>query len=314
MAKMTCLVLGGAGFIGSHLVDALVTRGHEVRIFDRPRIDTRNLSQVMHHVELISGDISNESDIADALEGMETLVHLVSTTLPATSNANPVFDIETNLAGTVRLLELARNAGVKKIVFASSGGTVYGAPLILPVPESHPTDPTCSYGITKLAIEKYLQLFYQLYGLDYSILRIANPYGERQNPVGGVGAVTAFLCKAIKGDPITIWGNGEVARDYLYITDLVNAFLDVIEKDHSSKIYNIGSGKAHSLNEIVTMIKNVTGLAASVEFTPARKFDVSINFLDISLARSELDWTPVITLEEGISKVWKSLIGYKGHV
>jgi len=134
---LNCLVLGGAGFIGSHIVEALLLRGHKVRVFDRPRIDTKNLSGSMAQIEFLSGDFTNESDIAKALEGIDTVVHLVSTTIPSTSNDNPVYDAETNIAGTVRLLALAKVAGVKKIVFASSGGTVYGEPLHLPIPETH---------------------------------------------------------------------------------------------------------------------------------------------------------------------------------
>lgn len=304
MNKLNCLILGGAGFIGSHIADALVTRGHKVRVFDRPRIDTKNLSNSLPHIELMSGDFSNESDIAKALDSIDIVVHLVSTTIPATSNENPVYDAETNIAGTVRLLELAKDAGVRKVVFASSGGTVYGEPSILPIPENHPTDPTCSYGITKLAIEKYLHLFHRLHGLDYSILRIANPYGERQNPHGGLGAVIVFLWKVLNGEPITIWGDGNVARDYFHISDLASAFVRVIEKTPPSKIYNIGGGRAYSLNEILAVIQAVTERDAIVNYTPARKLDVPVNYLDITRAKAELSWMPLVPLNVGIERTW----------
>jgi UDP-glucose 4-epimerase len=306
---MRCLVLGGVGFIGSHIVDSLLQRGHAVRVFDRPRIDTKNLSNSLSHLELHSGEFFNEDDVAKALVGIDTIVHLISTTTPASSNDNPVYDAETNIAGTVRLLALAKGAGVKKIVFASSGGTVYGDPLQLPIPETHPNNPICSYGITKLTIEKYLHLFHHLHGLDYSILRIANPYGERQNPSGGLGAVTVFLWKMLHGEPITIWGNGEVARDYFYISDLVAAFIKVIEETAPSRIYNIGGGRAYSLNEIIDAIQVVTGKTALVNYTPARKLDVPVNYLDITRARNELAWTPTITLEQGIAKTHAWLEG-----
>lgn len=306
---MNCLVLGGAGFIGSHIVDALLEQEHKVRIYDRPRIDTGNLAESMAHIEYVSGDFTKASDITTILEGIDTVVHLVSTTIPASSNDVPVYDVETNIAGTVRLLELAKDAGVKKIVFASSGGTVYGEPLHIPIPETHPNNPICSYGITKLAIEKYLHLFHHLYGLDYSILRIANPYGERQNPSGGLGAITVFLWKVLHGEPITIWGNGEVARDYFHISDLVRAFVRVIEDATPSRIYNIGSGRAYSLNEILAVIQAVTGKVPIVNYTPARKLDVPVNYLDITRANAELSWTPTITLEQGVAKVWSWLQG-----
>jgi len=306
---VNCLVLGGAGFIGSHIVDTLLVLGHKVRVFDRPRIDTGNLSEAMAHIEFISGDFTNTVDITNALEGIDIVIHLVSTTIPTSSNEAPVYDVETNIAGTVRLLELAKDMGVRKIIFASSGGTVYGEPLSLPIPETHPNNPTCSYGITKLAIEKYLYLFHHLHGLDYSILRISNPYGERQNPNGGLGAVTVFIWKVMHGEPITIWGNGEVARDYFYISDLTDGFVKLVENQSPSKIYNIGSGTASSLNEILYVIQAVTGKKAMVNYTPARALDVPVNYLDISRAKRELVWAPSITLEQGIEKTYSWLQG-----
>lgn len=308
MKSLNCLVLGGTGFIGSYVADALVTRGHKVRVFDRPRINSTSLSDVIPHIEYISGDFSNESEIANVLDGVEIVVHLISTTIPAASNLNPVYDVETNIAGTIRFLTLAKNAGVKKVVFASSGGTVYGEPFILPIPESHPTNPICSYGITKLAIEKYLHLFHYLHGLDYSILRIANPYGERQNPNGGLGVVTVFLWKVLNGQPITIWGNGEVARDFFYISDLVAAFVRVIEHSTPSKIYNIGSGRAYSLNQILAAIRSVTEMSVTVNYTSARKLDVSVNYLDITRAKAELSWIPQVPLHVGIERTWNFLM------
>lgn len=308
---LNCLILGGAGFIGSHVVDALLQRGHKVRVFDRPNVDASNLAGSLPHVEFHSGEFFNEDDVAKALVGIDTVVHLISTTTPASSNDNPVYDAETNIAGTVRLLSLAKEAGVKKIVFASSGGTVYGEPMQLPISETHPNNPICSYGITKLTIEKYLHLFHHLHGLDYSILRIANPYGERQNPGGGLGAVTVFLWKVLHGEPITIWGNGDVARDYFYISDLVAAFVRVINDTPPSKIYNIGGGRAYSLNEIVATIQAVTGKAARVKYTPARRLDVPVNYLDITRARNELAWAPTVTLGQGLAKTLSALEGLR---
>lgn len=307
---MNCLVLGGAGFIGSHVVDALLERGHKVRVFDRPNIDITNLSASMPHIEFLSGDFSNESNLAEALGGIDTVIHLISTTTPKTSNENSIYDVETNIAGSIKLLTFANDMGVRKIVFASSGGTVYGEPSILPIPETHSTNPICSYGITKLAVEKYLHLFHHLYGLDYVVLRIANPFGERQNPHGGLGAVTTFLWKVLKGEPITIWGDGTVARDYFYVGDLVAAFVQVIENTAQSRVYNIGSGKAHTLNSVIATIQTITGIAATVNHTPARTLDVPINYLDISLAEKELSWVPMVTLERGIDRTLGWLENY----
>src|SRR6516164_2664646 len=157
---MRCLVLGGLGFIGSHLVDALLAEGHFVRCFDRANVIALEKSHLFYgDIEIFEGDFVSETDIVHALSGCDICFHLVSTTLPKSSNADPAFDVETNVVGTVRLLSQAVKAGVKKVIFVSSGGTVYGIPKHIPIAETHPTDPICSYGITKLAIEKYLALF-----------------------------------------------------------------------------------------------------------------------------------------------------------
>ena len=161
-----CLVLGGKGFIGSHLVDGLLAHGYRVRCFDRAHIPPLSATTPPAGFELVEGDFTSESDVAAALEDCDVCFHLVSTTLPRSSNLDPVFDLETNLLPSVRLLRQAVQAGVRRVVFASSGGTVYGRPNAVPIPETHPTDPLCSYGIAKLAVEKYMGLFADLHGLE----------------------------------------------------------------------------------------------------------------------------------------------------
>ena len=304
---MKCLILGGAGFIGSHLAEGLVKRHHQVRVFDRTNADTANLVKVLPNIEFVRGDFLNENDISFALSNIDVVIHLIGTTLPKTSNENPTYDVGTNVVGSLNLLNLARQHSVKKVVFASSGGTVYGSPSTFPIPETHPTHPVCSYGITKLTIEKYLHLFNHLYDLDYVVLRIANPFGERQNPRGNQGVVSVFLWKLLQGDTITIWGDGTVARDYIYINDLVSAFLTTIETETPSRLYNIGSGVPLTLNELLRVMQTVTGRVPIVEYLPSRKLDLSINYLDISRARNELRWHPRISLEKGISRTWKWL-------
>jgi UDP-glucose 4-epimerase len=304
---MHCLVLGGVGFMGSHIVDALVARGHRVRIFDLPNISTFNLKQNIESVEILGGDFNNVNDISQALEDVDVVVHLVCTTLPGPSNENPAYDVESNVIGTLNLLKQAVGKGVKKIIFSSSGGTVYGIPHSVPIPETHETNPICSYGITKLAIEKYLALFHHLHKLNYTVLRLANPYGERQRINSVQGAVTVFLGETLLRQPITIWGDGSAARDYFYISDLVDAFMTVIESDPPSKIYNIAGGRARSLNDILSAIRKVTGLQPVVKYTPGRRLDVPVNCLDIQLAKKELGWQPKISWEEGIARTWEWL-------
>jgi len=304
---MHCLVLGGAGFMGSHIVDALVARNHRVRIFDLLNISTHNLKQSKEFVEIVGGDFNNVNDISPALENIDVVVHLVGTTLPGPSNENPAYDVESNVIGTLNLLKLAVDKGIKKIIFSSSGGTVYGIPRSVPIPETHETNPVCSYGITKLTIEKYLALFHHLYNLDYTVLRLANPYGERQRIDGVQGAVAVFLGKTLLRQPITIWGDGSTARDYFYISDLVEAFMKVIESEFPSKIYNIAGGRAHSLNDILSVIRKVTGLQPEVRYSQGRRLDVPANCLDIQLAKKELGWQPQISLQDGIARTWEWL-------
>lgn len=302
---MNCLILGGAGFIGSHLVDALVTRGHGVRVFDLPNISMENLERSREAIEVMGGNFENREDLKKALQGMDLVVHLVSTTLPGPSNENPGYDVKTNIIGSINLLEEAVREGVKKIIFASSGGTVYGVPKTLPIPEFHETDPRCSYGITKLTIEKYLILFHHLHGLGYTILRLGNPYGERQRSNNVQGAIAVFLGRTHTGKTIEIWGDGLVARDYFHVSDLTRAFLLAIESDGSSGIYNVGSGTAVSLLDILDAVRKVTGINPDVRFTPGRKLDVPVNCLDVRKIRTELNWAPAVSLEEGIRRTWE---------
>lgn len=301
---MKVLVLGGAGFIGSHIVDALVGRGHRVRVFDLPNVNRGNLQHCLSCIEMFEGDFGNIQDTRQALDGVDALIHLICTTLPGPSNENPAYDVDSNVIGTLNLLNEALKHRVKKVVFASSGGTVYGIPKELPIAETHPTDPICSYGITKLMIEKYLYLYHRIHGLNCTVLRLANPYGERQRITGVQGAIAVFLGKVLRDQPISIWGDGTVARDYFYIGDLVEAVCRVIERNPPSLVYNIGSGKALRLNDILEWIRRVTGRTPVVRYEPERSLDVPINCLDISRARRELEWVPTTSLAEGLEKTW----------
>jgi UDP-glucose 4-epimerase len=284
-----------------------------VRCFDRPNVVPLGDDHLANpNFELHEGDLISEAGISEALEGCDICFHLVSTTLPKSSNADPVFDVETNLLGTVRLLTHAVNAGIKKIIFVSSGGTVYGVPIELPIPETHRTDPICSYGISKLAIEKYLELFRRLHGLDYTVLRIANPYGERQRMHASQGAVAVFLGKVLSGEPVEIWGDGSVVRDYVYIADVVDALLAAMELECDEHVFNIGSGYGLSLNELLDAIEKVTKRAADRRYLPARVFDVPISVLSIERAKRSLDWSPKVEFSQGLKKFAEWLLQNPG--
>lgn len=301
---MDCLVVGGNGFIGSHLVDRLLQRGQSVRIYDRSPNEFRG---VPAGVEYVRGELENLDLLKEAVEGMEVVYHFASSTLPKTSNDDPVHDIRSNLVNTIHLLEVCVAAGVRKVVFPSSGGTVYGATQTAPVDETHPTNPISSYGIVKLAIEKYLKLFDHLHGLDYTVLRISNLYGPYQNPASQQGVISVFLYRVYTGQPITIWGDGSVIRDYLYISDLVDALETVAQVETQNKLFNIGSGRGTSLNDLIDLIAAVIHERPAVEYLSSRLLDVPTSVLDASRARRELGWGPKTDLTEGIARTWEWL-------
>jgi UDP-glucose 4-epimerase len=299
---MKCLILGGGGFLGSHLSDALLAQGHSVRIFDRPNLVRFRLFQQDEAVEWYEGDFINREHLAAAVSGCEVIYHLVSTTLPRSSNENPAYDVETNVIGTLHLLEVARKSGIRKFIFVSSGGTIYGIPREVPIKESHSTEPICSYGIGKLAIEKYINLFRLLHGMECCVLRLANPFGERQRVAAAQGAVTVFLDKALRNEVIEIWGNGSTIRDYFHVSDAVSAMTKALSYEGSSGVFNIGSGVGQSLNEILHEIEALLGRPLKRSYLPARAFDVPASVLDISKAVEILGWRPQLSFAEGLSR------------
>jgi UDP-glucose 4-epimerase len=299
---MKCLILGGGGFLGSHLTDALLAQGHTIRIFDRANLARYRTFLNGEPIEWMEGDFTNRAEVAQAVSGCDVVFHLVSTTLPRSSNDNPAFDVESNVIGTLHLLEAMRRHGAQKIVFTSSGGTVYGVPRDVPIGESHPTEPICSYGIGKLAIEKYLHLTHVLHGIDYCVLRLANPFGERQRLNAAQGAVAVFMHKALRGETIEIWGDGSVIRDYFHVSDAVSALLKAMTYRGEDRIFNIGSGSGKSLNEILAAIEVLLGSPVARTNLAGRAFDVPSNVLDISKARELLGWTPQLSFGDGLAR------------
>lgn len=304
---MKSLVIGGNGFIGTNLVDALLRDGHGVRVFDRYPSRFREPNG---KVEYVTGDLGNHGEVQEVVQGVDFVFHLAYTSLPHTSNEDPIYDIRSNVVDTVQMLQQCHRAAVQKVIFISSGGTVYGIPQQTPIPENHPTDPICSYGITKLAIEKYLHLFNRLHGLDYVVARISNPYGEQQNPNAKQGAVTVFLGNLLSRSPITIWGDGEVVRDYIYIGDAVDALVKSASykpADGNPRVFNIGAGRGYSLNQLIAAMRKVLNVEVDVRYTPGRPEDVPSNVLDITRATAELGWQPKVKLEEGLARTWEWL-------
>ncbi|MDE0931565.1 MAG: NAD-dependent epimerase/dehydratase family protein [Halioglobus sp.] len=299
---MKVLIFGGGGFIGSAVADRLLAEGHSLRIFERPRVQPYRDFTDMEDVEWAAGDISSMHDVSDAIQGVDAVLHMVSTTLPKSSNDDPIFDVQSNVVGSLHILNAMVTHCVPSIVFISSGGTVYGNPLYLPVDENHPTNPVVSYGITKLAIEKYLQVYERLYGIKAITLRVANPYGERQRLETAQGAVGVFLHHAIKGVPIEIWGDGSVTRDYIHVSDVAEAFSSALDYSGEQRLFNVSSGIGTSLNDLITEIEDVLGQSIERHYLPGRPFDVPANVLCNELARSELKWTPRVSMKKGINQ------------
>lgn len=300
---MRCLVTGGGGFIGSALVAKLAAMGHVVRVLEHPAKEIPGELGDLAQIEWIADDFVSCSRLDSLISGCEVVFHLISTTVPSSSNANPVFDISSNLAPTVALLEAAQKQRIRKFVFASSGGTVYGVPTQIPLSEAHATDPICSYGIVKLAIEKYVQMFGVLYGLQHSILRLANPYGVGQRNNLIQGAIGVFVSRAISNQPLEIWGDGSITRDYVHIDDVVDAMLAAMSYKGKFSIFNIGSGEGVSISRLINAIETAIDRPIDRRFSSARSFDVPVNVLDVQLARKELGWAPRISLEEGIRRM-----------
>jgi UDP-glucose 4-epimerase len=303
----TCLVLGGNGFLGSHIAEALVKRGYSVRVFDNFKYGTTNLQNIKNDIEIINGDFLDENNIDQALKGIDYLFHFISTTVPATAAKDPVFDIETNLIGSVKLLQLAVKNNVQKIIFPSSGGTIYGEPEYLPVKETHPLNPQDPYGISKLAIEKYLYYFRRISGLDYLILRYSNPYGEKQNPNSPQGVIPVFLSKIKKGETPIIYGDGSMARDYIYVKDAIEATISVLESGTKEHIFNIGSGKSTSINELIQILSNIVHKRFNPVYINDNVVRVQKIMLDISRISEQINWKPITTLEQGIFHTWQWL-------
>lgn len=299
MNKKT-IIYGGGGFIGSHIAEGLIAEGYDVTIFDKLNFDKRNISHLGKKIKVIEGDFHNEIELKDSIKHAGIVFHLVSSTLPASSNQNPVYDAETNLISTLRLLGECVKHKIEKVIFISSGGTVYGIPEELPIKESHHRRPICSYGIIKKTIEDYLFMYNKLYNLDYNVFRLSNPYGERQNPFVAQGVIPVFLKKMINKETIEIWGDGEVTRDYIYIKDVVKAINKSINKKTPSNVYNLGSGIGYSLNEILVKINRQTGLTPKVRYQKGRDVDVPVNILDVKLLKNELNWKPETGIEQGI--------------
>jgi UDP-glucose 4-epimerase len=306
---MRAMVTGGAGFIGSTLVDRLLAEGHDVEVVDD--LSTGSLSNlesaqtagskfVFHHLDIRLPDMTEL-----VMERRpQVIFHLAAQMDVRVSVERPVFDADINVIGTLRILEGARAAGCQRIVFAASGGTLYGEvdSADLPVVETHAHRPLSPYGVSKKAGIDYLVAFRELYGLSFYALALANVFGPRQDPHGEAGVVAIFAQRLVAGEPVTIYGDGEQTRDYVYVNDVVDAFVRAADRGDGG-VRNIGTGHRTSVNELYRTMAQAAGSGAAPEYAPARRGDLKDNALSADLAREELGWEPVTGLAEGTGAV-----------
>lgn len=303
------LLLGGNGFIGRHVATLLALGGHDVVVASRTQPTWPVPANAKGRIRWQRFEFAS-ADWEALVTGSTVVHHYVWTSIPASANANPLGDLNVNVASTLSLLEELRRQPGKRLVFASSGGTVYGRLKQVPVPESHPFQPITSYGAGKATVELYLNLYRSLHGLDCRVARIANPYGAGQDPERGQGAATTFLFQALSRQPVTIWGDGEVVRDYIHIADVAAALvrLACIADPGEDNAFNIGSNAGISLNGIVGEIECQLGRSVPVQREPARAFDLPVSILDISRAKRVLDWTPRLSFSEGLGRTLADLL------
>jgi len=285
--------------LGSHIVDKFLAEGHEVCVYD---LYPERFRRSPSGIKFYTGDFGNVGALSELIaSGFEAVIHCVSTTTPKSSNESPEFDIQSNVIGTLYLLDICVKHKVGKVVFMSSGGTVYGNIGNLEVVnEAHSVRPMCSYGVSKLAIEHYLDVYRHLRGLEYVALRLSNPYGERQSPLRALGALTVFLHRTLKRQNVEVWGDGSVTRDFIYVGDVANAvYLATVNP--ISGIFNVGSGSGLSLRQILAHIADVISIEPAVLWQASRSFDVPRIVLDASKLRDATNWKCVTSIRDGIS-------------
>ena len=298
---MKILVTGGAGFIGSHVVDTFLMAGHDVAVVDnlatgrRERVDPRARLSVVDVRSARLGEVF-------AAERPEVVAHLAAQMSVARSVADPAFDASVNIGGGVNLLECCRRFGVRRIIYSSTGGAAYGDTDVLPTPEGQPTRPASPYGVTKIAMEQYLNAWQGLHGISAVALRYANVYGPRQDPRGEAGVVAIFCGQLLAGTPLTINGDGGQTRDYVYVEDVAAANLRALERPRSTGAVNIGTGIETSVNDLVRALGQAAGAPVTPTHGPPRPGEQRRSCLHADLARRALGWAPAVPLAEGLAR------------
>jgi UDP-glucose 4-epimerase len=303
------VVLGADGFIGTPLVKALTNKEDidEIVAFDRfssYQDSTDHPFRDLSKVRVVAGDFSNRAEVSATLNGADNVFHLISYTNPMSSSQDPFIDIDTNVRNSIQLFELCVEQGVKKVIFPSSGGTVYGDIDSEKIDELTPPAPRSPYGIGKVTIEHYLRYFKAAHGLDYVVYRIANPYGPGQNIHGKQGVIPIFIYKFLTKAPLTVFGDGSMVRDYIYIDDLINMLVGSFAKEGQHSVYNVGSGHGISVNELIGAMEKYIGVAADKQQLEVPPTFVHKSVLDSSRFTDEFGIQAVTSLDEGIARTW----------
>lgn len=302
-APRRCCVIGGAGFIGRPVVQLLKEAGREVVIIDRGPAPAKEVG-----VTYYQGDYTDRSFLETVLADVDEVIHLAYASIPKTSFDDPFADLLQNVPPALVLFDVAAAVHVRKLVVISSGGTVYGHAQSLPISETHPTNPISPYGITKLAIEKYAGLYFELKGLPVVVVRPANAYGEEQRPFTGQGFIATAVASVLQGKEITVFGETGGIRDYIHVQDIASGIVAALEYGTPGECYNLGTGVGTSTKEIIEKLgtyAQAKSLSIHAKYQPARKFDVVGNILDITKITQETGWKPTITLDEGLQKTWE---------
>lgn len=299
---MNILILGAAGFVGTNLTIKLAEdKDNNITLVDKNKDWFADIIKFNKDLKIVESTLCNDMDFS-ILEGQDILYHLVSSVIPSNSNKHISKDIQANVLFSSQLFEACVKYGVKKVVFISSGGTVYGKELSCPIPETTSTNPITSYGVQKITIEKLLYLYNYMYGLDYRIVRLANPYGPFQRPNGVLGAVTTFTYKALKKEQIEVYGDGSVIRDFIYIDDAIKGILNIVNGVSEHHVFNLGCGYGTSIKEVLETIEKTLELKLNIVYKEGRSVDVPVNYLDISRYEKCFGKLYPISLEEGIKK------------
>jgi len=300
MTQLQKFAVCGAGFIGKNLVNELVRNNCNVNVLDRNTCPEEFKDQV----NWITGEFSDQSNLAETLSGVEVAFHLVSSTVPGDESIDPIKELSENIFSTIKFLDTCKQQEVKRVVFVSSS-SVYGLQETMPIPEGVVTNPISSHGIQKLTIEKYLLLYQFLHGLDVRIVRLSNPFGPGQSLFGRQGFIAMAIGKMINNQPILLRDSGKPVRDFIFIDDVSHALFLAGTKGKTTSVINIGSGVGYSLVEVVRLFEEVTGKSILSELGELRKVDIPVSVLDVSLAHEQLGFQPKFTMREGLIQTFR---------